>query len=352
MSDSSLITDCLGWNHEGLYAKAYVFMDRAFKCDDREGQEFPLWCSLALEVLCRASLAKVHPALLAEVKPNDRGNILHACGFTTDQPKSITMTEVLERCKVVCPDFTNEEFKICKAMVEARNEEVHSASAAFVTFKLSYWLPRVYKVLRVLLTHQGRTLHEFIGAKEATAAEKMIESLLADRRKEAYELVRLARERFESLPKAERDVHRRVAGSFHSVYDSLTTGSREIVCPACHARARMAGQIVTRSGPKVIDGELLDELVCLPTKVWCHSCGLMLGGHDLLHALDIGGQYSVWSAVDPMSYFASDKGDEWTSVEEVEELERLLEANATATSTPPTPEQGTSQPRTQPEPER
>lgn len=49
---------------EALYAKSKIYIRRGFRAQsDGDIEEYQLWASLALELLGKAALAKVHPAL-------------------------------------------------------------------------------------------------------------------------------------------------------------------------------------------------------------------------------------------------------------------------------------------------
>lgn len=52
---------------EALYAKSQDYIRRGLRAQaDKDTEEYQLWASLALELLGKAALAKIHPALVAE----------------------------------------------------------------------------------------------------------------------------------------------------------------------------------------------------------------------------------------------------------------------------------------------
>src|SRR6266446_2822176 len=52
---------------DALYAKSQVYIRRGLRAQaDNDTEEYQLWASLALELLGKAALAKVHPALVAD----------------------------------------------------------------------------------------------------------------------------------------------------------------------------------------------------------------------------------------------------------------------------------------------
>jgi len=60
-----MISECL-WEYDKLWQKAKVYIQKAFE-EDREGEMFPFWATIALEFVARTTLAKVHPVLLADL---------------------------------------------------------------------------------------------------------------------------------------------------------------------------------------------------------------------------------------------------------------------------------------------
>ena len=67
------------WDYESIYNKAKYFVRKGLDHEEPESTEIPLWCILSLELLARATLSRINPALLAD--PRDGNNILSALGF-------------------------------------------------------------------------------------------------------------------------------------------------------------------------------------------------------------------------------------------------------------------------------
>jgi hypothetical protein len=52
---------------DALYAKSKVYIKRGFRAQQAgEVEEYQLWASLALELLAKAALSAIHPALVAD----------------------------------------------------------------------------------------------------------------------------------------------------------------------------------------------------------------------------------------------------------------------------------------------
>lgn len=66
-------------DRDALYAKSQVYIRRGLRAQaDKDTEEYQLWASLALELLGKAALAKVHPALVAD--PTHYQSLFAACG--------------------------------------------------------------------------------------------------------------------------------------------------------------------------------------------------------------------------------------------------------------------------------
>src|SRR6266404_4306098 len=86
------------WDWNALWLKAKTFIDKA-NALDHDDPEFGLWSALALELLGRAALSHIHPALNAD--PRDEKSLFYALGLPiVEQPRSIpahTVSARLER---------------------------------------------------------------------------------------------------------------------------------------------------------------------------------------------------------------------------------------------------------------
>ena len=85
------------WTFDPIWQKSKVFMDRALEAD-RDGPLFPHWAALSLELLGRATLARVHPVLLAD--PREPENLFYALGLgVRGIPRSVPAKTVFARCQ-------------------------------------------------------------------------------------------------------------------------------------------------------------------------------------------------------------------------------------------------------------
>jgi hypothetical protein len=82
---------------DALYAKSQLYIRRGLRAQaDNDTEEYQLWASLALELLGKAALSNVHPALVAD--PTHSNSLFAACGRQlSPNLKTITATTLFER---------------------------------------------------------------------------------------------------------------------------------------------------------------------------------------------------------------------------------------------------------------
>ena len=288
------------WNSDGLWEKARVAVGRAQE-DEFDGGDRGLWYVLALEYLARATLANVHPVLLAD--PQEGKNILYAFGVLTEKPKSVPAKTVFMRCQSLVTDFTEEDFKLSLALAELRNEELHSAGLPFEAYPLRVWQADFYRIALKLCNSLGHGLVELFGAEEAAAAELMLERRAADVLHEVQEAISASRRAFMTLTAEEQEVRRGIAAVARRVPRRAPT--TDVACPACGSRAQLRGE-GTREMPPAFDeetSEVLVRTIAVPVGLECPACGLALEGHARLSAAEMGGEFVVESRYSPVDYF-------------------------------------------------
>ena len=280
---------------QALWQKAKLFTDRAFEAD-RGGSMFPLWATLALELLARAALAHVHPALLAD--PQKGANLLYALGHsTTAPPKSVSAKTVFARCKEIIPRFTETEEKHSMALVGRRNADLHSGELAFEQFQTASWLAGYFASCKVLVEFQEKTLEELFGPEEAAAAIEMIDEVTATVQAAVNRKIADAKTAFDALEANERDAR------LLRPPPRINVENKVQPCPACGGHATVLGKVVSADEPRTEDGMLLRTINVLPTMLVCATCQLMLEDHGELHAAALGGQYNVTETLDPVEHF-------------------------------------------------
>jgi hypothetical protein len=293
------------WSHAGLWAKALLYANRATE-EDRSSPLYPLWSTLVLEFIARSCLARVHPALLADATTDE--NVLHACGYPVGGiPRSIPASKVFRRCRTVVNGFTEEDLSLAIHLIERRNTELHSGTSGFAGYGTEIWLSAYFRICRLLLAAQEKSLADLLGAEEAAAAAKMIaaseEKVLGDVKKSIAEAKKL----FEALGiAAQENLKKTNALQMHA------SKGKHVVCPACGCDAIVRGEKVSVKKTQVNDetGTLYRRTLILPTSLECLCCHLSLRGHGALHAADMGGNHEIVEEVDPAEYFGIEQPSE------------------------------------------
>lgn len=98
------------FDHEALWTKAKLFLNRAMDDDSRSFDEQALWAALALELLAKAALARVSPLLIAE--PNEEGtNLLIATGLVDGDARftPVRAKTLMARCHKAFKPFDQSE---------------------------------------------------------------------------------------------------------------------------------------------------------------------------------------------------------------------------------------------------
>jgi len=285
------------WDTESLWQKAKLYTVRAHG-EDRNGDLYPLWSTLALEFLARAALAHVHPALLADHRHPE--NIMYAFGYS-GTGKSVPAETVFRRCQKVIPNFTEAEARQCMALIDRRNEELHTGAPSFSQFPTRLWLADYYRNCKLLCDFLGKELADLLGVEEAKGAQLMIDSLQERVSELVREAMRDAARFYEGLDPDRRKT--RGDDIEHELRTRFILTRKTVPCPACGCIAFLTGEVVGEGPPKPSEEDLVQEVVVLPTHLECLGCELKLNTHAEVHAAGFGGQYTVEEHYDPVDFF-------------------------------------------------
>ena len=135
-----------------LHAKSKVYIGRALRSKDAgEFDEYQLWASLALELLGKAALAKLHPCL--DVDPSNWQSLFIAAGIDNEATdvKTITAKTLFERLGHLVPWFDKAVQKFCEDITQRRNSELHSGALPFRTMNLEAWEERDWHACDTIL---------------------------------------------------------------------------------------------------------------------------------------------------------------------------------------------------------
>ncbi len=96
------------------------------------------------------------------------------------------------------------ELRICAALADLRNEELHSGSIVFSTLPTANWLTQFYRAADALAKIQGHTLQEFLGEEEVAAATEMITAGTAAVKAKVQKMIHDHTAALEAMPEANR----------------------------------------------------------------------------------------------------------------------------------------------------
>ena len=309
----------MSWERADLWSKAKLFFSKAANEDHQNG-DFGLWSAMGLELLARAAVAKVSPTLLAE-PDRDQKNIMFALGVAAGgSPKSVSAVQVLTLCKVLVPNFTDEEFKAASSLLNRRNEELHTGAAAFLNFPAQAWLPSFYRCCKVLAEYQGENLESLLGADVGGVALGILAEVEENVLQRVMALISAHRRVYEAKEEAERLA---LSAAAEAQAEALShRGHHRVLCPACGCRATVHGALYGGEKVEHGDGVIIVRQSVVPTKFLCSACGLKLNGYGELVAARVADHFThryeytpsqYYELVDPadvdvMSRFAEDHG--------------------------------------------
>lgn len=260
------------WDTNELWLKAKVFVDRAAVLTPAD-PDFGLWSALALELLARAALAKVHPTLNAD--PQNYKNLLYACNIPiVEQPRSIPAHAVYIRLEHIVPKFGKPQKTLCEYMSLLRNTELHTGDPAFAGVNPDTWLPRYYAVTKILCEWLGKSLVEFLGEQRGELAERVVTAFSAESEKAVKDKVAAHAKLFSEKPSGER-----VKLAQDSELRTLllfSPGTVRRKCPACGSWGVLTGELVKELQPVYEGGQLLMDIEYLATEFRCLACELHL----------------------------------------------------------------------------
>jgi hypothetical protein len=227
-------------------AKSRVYIQRAFRAKlANDLDEYQLWASLALELLGKATLANIHPSLV--VDPVHYESLFAASGINISTDiKTIGASTLYKRLAHLSKYFDTKVTEFCVGISLRRNAELHSGELPFQQMLLEAWEGRYWQAAEIVAGLLGLSLEEWIGADAAKAPKELIRAITHATLEAAKKRVEQAKEHFQRLPKKQRDELIRVsktrqARHYPRLFKLVSDCEWEIECPACSARAFLAG---------------------------------------------------------------------------------------------------------------
>jgi len=296
------------FDYEPLFNKSKVYIVRALAFQAAGDLEsFQLWASLALELLGKATLSMLHPALVAD--PQDVDSLFAACGhpFSTTR-RSILAKTVFDRIRHINPNFLQGDKDFCMDLANRRNAELHSGELPFVGMREGAWVPKYWRVCRIILQSQKKTLTDWIGDTEAKKAEAAIQTVKLSEVVEGK--FRTAAETFEKLyPSVEAKKRIRATTRFHNTTwqplfgRSVADAFQGCTCPVCNCEGAVSGErwneeVSTIEHPDEPWMELV-EITYVTSGFRCTACQLKLDGRDELDLAEIEKEFVLTEQREP-----------------------------------------------------
>lgn len=304
------------FDYNNLYVKAQGYIERA-NDTERDSLLYPFWLSLSLEFLIRSSLAKIHPALLAETpNSNDYKSLLYSFGYeVTNQPKSIQISTAINRLGDIIENFTKDFRETALKIINERNIELHSGLPGFEDYPVRLWISDYYRICDILLKFQGKNLKDYFGDDEGILAEKMIEESDEKLKKLVHEKIKSYKQVYNDLSDEEKSSRKENSDKQLRVFNFH---SKKVNCPCCENEALLTGEQVSVSSTKLNGGNLFEEIRYIPSKLACFNCGLKLDTFNELKIVDLGDVFTRDTYLDPVEYHGIDP-EEYVDVDELVE---------------------------------
>lgn len=286
------------YDHEALWAKAKVFLNRAMDPGpERAFDEQALWASAALELLGKAALARVSPLLIAEPS-EDGANLLIATGLIEGTARfgSVSASTIFKRCQKAFRPFSA---AAALKFGSARNEYLHGSAIGFMALPPQAWWPRFWALAAVLVAALDREIEELVGPDRVAVVDDYLKQNAKNVEERAETLVaraqqRLAQYRAGTLP-AKIQMEWQA-----SPYLMAELGySTSATCPACGAAGELEG---SDSSDSEYEYDLSDEgepigawaTVHVPAEYFsCPTCHLILDGFELIKQVGLPDAFDV-----------------------------------------------------------
>jgi hypothetical protein len=291
----------MSWERDPLWAKARLFVERAIEFQ-RDDPFFGLWCSFGLEALARAAIANISPVLLAE-PDRDHKYLLHAIGRGSERiaRKSIDTARILNLCLELIESFTKDHLTVCLALVNRRNEELHTGEAAFAAYQTNQWIAGFYSACNSLCVSLGESLESLFGEDEAKVARTVLEGDRNATKQRVLSKISSHKTVFQS--KSEQEREKTLADAEKEANSLAYQGYHRVKCPACGGTAIVKGTAFGKENVSDEDGDIVVRQAVSPTLFSCSACQLKLEGYAELEVCGLGGYYTRRTTFTPSEYY-------------------------------------------------
>jgi hypothetical protein len=304
----------MSWEREPLFTKAKLYFEKAYE-EDKEAPFFGLWCAMGLELLARSAISSVSPTLLAE-PDRDHQNLLHALnlGSAKSQKKSIGLIHIISLCQTIIPDFTEANFKIASAIINRRNEEMHTGVAAFEKYPTQQWIAGFYKCCKILSEFQEESLNSLFGDDIQKEAELILAEIEEEVIGKTKSLIAAHNKVFNNKDVELQKTLKKAAQE--NGVKLAHRGYHRVACPACNCTATVIGEPYGKDSIESADNEITVRQSILPTKFNCTACELKLNGYNSLSAAGVASHYTRRQRYSPDEYYDMINPEDYDSLNE------------------------------------
>ncbi len=295
-------TKNLALEPETLYSKSQVYIRRGLRAQNSgDTEEYQLWASLALELLGKAALARVHPALVAD--PTHYQSLFAACGrHLSPDIKTITAKTLFERLGHIDKAFDSRHQKFCEQMAIRRNAELHSGESPFSGMSAEAWEREFWGAVEAVLSMQKENLESWLGAENAKTPAEIIEQAEEAMQWAVKHRIVRCKEDFEKKyqdPKKRAQLAEQsetIEGwNFSKHFDVWADEYDVHDCPACASKGLLAGVLWTKEVSSGVDFDdpILEfvEITYVSEEFFCPVCGLHLFGNREARAANLPNEF-------------------------------------------------------------
>ena len=282
---------------EALYTKSQIYIKRGFRAKQyNDLEEYQLWASLALELLGKATLGRLHPSLVAD--PNSFPSLLAACGKQLSPDiRTIAAKTLFERLNHIIKDFDVKLKTFCEQMAIRRNAELHSGESPFSGMSPDAWEKNFWHIVQILLSNQEKTLEAWLGAEDSKApiqfindSKKAIDWAVSAR-------IDSARDNFvKSYPKEKErkqiicDSNKIRLWDYHEKFDSNIENFDSYKCPSCASKGILGGILWSED---ILENDHEDsatettQITYLSEEFFCPTCQLHIFGKQEVESANL-----------------------------------------------------------------
>jgi len=233
---------------EAFYSKSQAYISKGLRAKSQnELEEYQLWASMALELLAKSSLSRIHPALVAD--PTHYQSLFAACGVSVSPDiKTITAKTLFLRLSHISKSFDSRVKEFCEQLALRRNSEVHSGESPFSGMKADAWEKKYWHAIEVILSMQKKDLDEWLGAEHSKApknilqdAERAVQLAVETRishKKEDFEKEHKSKKKRDELIEKSKSIR---YWDYWKKFDYSVDGYELNDCPSCSAKGILGG---------------------------------------------------------------------------------------------------------------